>query len=360
MSSSNSAVGRVLFVDDDERWLRLLERWFSDAEYDSTFCSSSFAALTELDRCQYDVIVTDINMPLMNGIDLCREIKAKFPDIMRVVMSGNLDFTNSLEAINKGHVFRYVVKPCSHKDVKLVVYEALKKKEQTSRDSRRQKEIQASRAAHIKMMASSIGQLHEVIDHAHNGLIALVQEITIQSIEQRVSAERTSNVIKRLMPKLYFQPENGKQLEIAAVFVHMVFNYSTVLRIDSNGKLSFSEPYCDDLSMIEKAEGILDEIGFDFAAEIIGRASTFKPVDESIHLEHDDRVEVGYALVTLAHDFSVLTSEHGMTPRDAKEVMQSHASRYGKDLFEEVFEASSIAEFEIDGVDDDPHSYSYI
>ncbi|NQV66396.1 MAG: response regulator, partial [SAR86 cluster bacterium] len=124
MLSHEKFSGRpILFVDDDQRWLKLIERWFEDSSYECVFVNSGKQALAEIDKQSFDVVVSDISMPEVSGIDLMNMVKLKLPNAARIVMSGKMDLVGSIEAINKGRVLRYLVKPCDGKALKLAVYE---------------------------------------------------------------------------------------------------------------------------------------------------------------------------------------------------------------------------------------------
>lgn len=101
----------VLFVDDEQRLLNSLKREFMDEPFKKLFANSGEEALELLKDNKVHVIVTDMRMPDMNGLDLLREVKQKYPKIVRMVLSGYTQVTTLLTAINQGEVFKYITKP---------------------------------------------------------------------------------------------------------------------------------------------------------------------------------------------------------------------------------------------------------
>ena len=101
----------VLFVDDEEKVLRSLKRGLLDEPYKTLFASSGKEALEILQRNQVHVIVTDMRMPEMSGLELLRAVKEEYPNVIRMVLSGYTQVSTLLTAINQGEIFRFITKP---------------------------------------------------------------------------------------------------------------------------------------------------------------------------------------------------------------------------------------------------------
>jgi DNA-binding NtrC family response regulator len=101
----------VLFVDDEEEILRSLDMGLLDEPYQKLFARSGKEALEILQREEVNVIVTDMRMPDMNGLELLRTVKEEYPRIIRIVLSAYTQVTTFLTAINQGEIFRYITKP---------------------------------------------------------------------------------------------------------------------------------------------------------------------------------------------------------------------------------------------------------
>ncbi len=101
----------VLFVDDEEKILSSLKRGLLDEPYDTLFANSGQQAIEILEQKKVHVLVTDMRMPEMLGIELLRIVKEKYPDIIRIVLSGFTQVTTLLTAINQGEIYKYITKP---------------------------------------------------------------------------------------------------------------------------------------------------------------------------------------------------------------------------------------------------------
>ena len=116
----------VLFVDDDEIVLRSLERGLLDEPYNKLFTKSCKEALEILQREEVHVIVTDMRMPEMDGLDLFEIIRKMYPHIVGIVFSGYTEMATLQKAVDQGEIFRFIPKPWKLEgDFKKVVREAI-------------------------------------------------------------------------------------------------------------------------------------------------------------------------------------------------------------------------------------------
>jgi CheY-like chemotaxis protein len=102
----------VLFVDDDEIVLQSLERGLLDESYNKLFVKSCKEALEILQREEVHVIVTDMCMPEMTGLELLRIVKKEYPHIIGMVLSGYEQDAALKKAVEQGEIFiRLITKP---------------------------------------------------------------------------------------------------------------------------------------------------------------------------------------------------------------------------------------------------------
>ncbi len=101
----------VLFVDDEEKLLRSLKRGLLGEPYKSLFANSGKEALDILQQQEVHVLVTDMRMPEMGGLELLRIVKEEYPHIVRMVLSGYTQITTLLTAINQGEIHKFITKP---------------------------------------------------------------------------------------------------------------------------------------------------------------------------------------------------------------------------------------------------------
>lgn len=103
---------RILFVDDEVQVLDGLRNLFRRQRHvwDMAFVTSGEAALAELNRAPFDVIVSDMRMPGMDGATLLRHVKADHPGVVRIVLSGHAERAAMVRALSVAHQF--LSKPC--------------------------------------------------------------------------------------------------------------------------------------------------------------------------------------------------------------------------------------------------------
>ena len=116
----------ILFVDDEERILASLKRGLMDEPYNLLFADSGKKALEILEHNEVHVIITDLHMPDMSGVNLLEDVIEKYPYIIRLVLSGHTDMKTVLETINRGVIFRFIPKPWGCDDeLKITIRQAI-------------------------------------------------------------------------------------------------------------------------------------------------------------------------------------------------------------------------------------------
>lgn len=111
-STARDAGGRVLLADDEPTLLRAYGRLLREAGYLVEAASDGTTAARLLAQSDFDVIVTDISMPGMDGVELLRRVRERDLDVPVVLMTGSPDVDTAVRAIEYG-ALRYLVKPVS-------------------------------------------------------------------------------------------------------------------------------------------------------------------------------------------------------------------------------------------------------
>ena len=101
----------VLFVDDDEIVLQSLERGLLDESYNKLFAKSGQEAFEILQREEVHVIVADMCMPEMTGLELLRHVRKEYPSIIGMVLSGYEEDAYLQVAVEQGEIFKLISKP---------------------------------------------------------------------------------------------------------------------------------------------------------------------------------------------------------------------------------------------------------
>ena len=115
---------RILFVDDDPMILQGLQRVLRPMrdDWDTAFVDGGEKALEAMAKQAFDVVVTDMRMPVMNGAQLLKEIQHRFPMTIRLILSGHADADMVSQCLGVAH--QYLSKPCNPEELKAVVREA--------------------------------------------------------------------------------------------------------------------------------------------------------------------------------------------------------------------------------------------
>ncbi|TWU66100.1 response regulator [Crateriforma conspicua] len=103
---------RVLFVDDEQKMLDAVARRFEGTFEIHTASSGAMALQMMEHQDPFGVVICDMRMPQMDGLQLIKEARKKFPDSIYMMLTGNQDLTTACNAVNVGQVFRLLHKPC--------------------------------------------------------------------------------------------------------------------------------------------------------------------------------------------------------------------------------------------------------
>jgi putative nucleotidyltransferase with HDIG domain len=137
---------RILFVDDEPKILEGLQRTLRAQrhEWEVAFASGGEAALTMLAAAPFDVVVSDMRMPGMDGAALLETVRQQYPSILRIILSGYTEMEASLRAVPVAHQF--LLKPCDPDTLRDAIERATSLVE----------------VLNSKMMASLIGSMQEL------------------------------------------------------------------------------------------------------------------------------------------------------------------------------------------------------
>ena len=115
---------RVLIVDDEENTRIGLVKLLAQEGYDAKAVADGFEALEYLNDGRIDLVITDINMPGMNGLVFLRELNQTYPEIKVVMITAYGGVGSYLESMNLG-ALEYLHKPVKLKDLKAVLSKVL-------------------------------------------------------------------------------------------------------------------------------------------------------------------------------------------------------------------------------------------
>lgn len=103
---------RILCVDDEPNILAAFERQLR-TRFDLEFVVGAEQALRTIEKgSEFAVVLSDLRMPGMNGIQLLSRVRQIAPDTVRMILTGNADLTAAIEAVNEGKIYQFLTKPC--------------------------------------------------------------------------------------------------------------------------------------------------------------------------------------------------------------------------------------------------------
>lgn len=107
---------KILCVDDDPNILNGYKRALRK-DFEIFIAEGGEEALNLIkSEGEFSVVVSDMRMPVMDGIQFLERIRAKYPNSVRMMLTGNADQQTAIDAVNKGNIFRFLTKPCEPED----------------------------------------------------------------------------------------------------------------------------------------------------------------------------------------------------------------------------------------------------
>lgn len=145
----------LLLVDDEENILAALRRMFKRQGYRLFTAGSGPAGLEVLERESIDMVISDMRMPGMDGAKFLERVAQQWPATIRILLTGYADLSLTIDAINKGHIYRYISKPWEDNDIKLTVQHALET-QSLEREKRRLEDLTRRQNEELKALNGSL------------------------------------------------------------------------------------------------------------------------------------------------------------------------------------------------------------
>lgn len=124
MTTSTAPRARILCLDDEPQVLEGLKDRLR-RHFDISTTTNGFEALKLLATGDFAVVVSDMRMPLLDGARFLTLAREHAPDTVRVVLTGQADVQATIQAVNGGHVFRFLVKPCAQEELLAALEDAV-------------------------------------------------------------------------------------------------------------------------------------------------------------------------------------------------------------------------------------------
>jgi len=117
---------RVLIVDDDKPIAELLREILSTNDRRVDVCNDGVVAIENIQKTVYDLIIVDLVMPRVGGLDVLKYAKTANPDVIVIILTGYASLETAITAIKEG-AYDYIRKPCKLEEIKILVDHAIEK-----------------------------------------------------------------------------------------------------------------------------------------------------------------------------------------------------------------------------------------
>lgn len=125
MSDTTETPATLLLVDDEASILSSLRRLLRPAGYKIHLAESGRAGLEILEREPIELVVSDMRMPEMSGAQFLEQVRNRWPETTRILLTGYADVSSTVDAINRGEIYRYISKPWDDNQLVLTIREGL-------------------------------------------------------------------------------------------------------------------------------------------------------------------------------------------------------------------------------------------
>jgi two-component system, probable response regulator PhcQ len=115
----------ILIVDDEEMILKSIYRTLRNEDYQILTAINGEKGLAVLKDHDVHLVISDQNMPGMNGIDFLKQIKRDYPQILTIMLTGNAEIEIAMNAINEAGVYKFILKPWNDNSLKITIRRAL-------------------------------------------------------------------------------------------------------------------------------------------------------------------------------------------------------------------------------------------
>ena len=227
----------ILFVDDEANILSSLNRLFRPLGYQIFTAESGAKGLEVLQQHTVDLVVSDMRMPEMNGAQFLEKVREKWPDTVRILLTGYAEIGATIDAINKGQIYRYVSKPWEDNDITLTIKHALIQKklereklrleELTRKQNEELKDLNANLETKVLARTEEVRQTMSFLEVAHEKLKkSFITSVRVFSnlIEMRNPSKsghsrRVADLARTLAQDLGMSPPEVQDTFIAALLL---------------------------------------------------------------------------------------------------------------------------------------------
>jgi len=179
---------KVLFVDDEPNVTEGLKRALRKQPFDVLTASSAREALQILASQQVDVVVSDEMMPGMAGADFLGLVCNRYPDTVRMILTGHASLEAAVRAINQGEIYRFFTKPCNELDLAITIRQALEHR-QLMAERQHLRRLVDEQYAMLRQLERLSPGITEVRKDAQGGIVIDEQTPDFNSVVREVEGQ---------------------------------------------------------------------------------------------------------------------------------------------------------------------------
>lgn len=151
------ALTTVLCVDDEPNILSALKRMLRNSGYCVLTAGSGAQALQVLEQMPVELVISDMRMPGMDGAQLLEQVHARWPEVVRILLTGQADMDSTVAAINRGRIFRFINKPWDEHELLGAIEQGLRL-QALERERRRLEQLTAEQNRRLQGMNAELEQ----------------------------------------------------------------------------------------------------------------------------------------------------------------------------------------------------------
>ncbi|MFC1735781.1 HD domain-containing phosphohydrolase [Candidatus Hydrogenedentota bacterium] len=323
---------KILFVDDDENILAAYRRHFKKKMQLVTSLEGRLAIDLLKTNGPFAVVISDMQMPVMDGVQFLGKVKEISPDSVRIMLTGNADLKTAMTAVNEGHIFRFLTKPCPPQVLEQAVQAAIRQY-QLVRSEREllEKTLKGS----VKILTDTLGLLNPEAFSRGSCM-----------------KERVKQIAKKMNAPVQWQYELAAMLsQIGCVTVPP----EVMKKIDTQRHLTLEEQKMFQEHPLVGGRLLANIPRLEQVAAMIENQQTpfrdYPPQRDA--LEEDKQIAFGGQLLKVAIDFDML-SRRGTSDADILETMRGREGEYNLEMLDvldtcepEVVEENPVKEVSV-------------
>ena len=230
MKNTDNALHQILVVDDEEIVLVALRDTLAREGYQVFTAANAIEALKLLKDQAFSVVITDQQMPMLTGLEFLAQVKQLQPDTTRILITAVLNLATVIDAINKGEIYRFIVKPWLREELLATVKNAVQRYDLICKNQMLQVATMGMNEklkkvnAELEQQVTRVAEQNQELEHLNTALNDNLQrsvELCLRTMQTFYptlgsQANRVYELCRAMADGLNLEPEQRQTLEIAS------------------------------------------------------------------------------------------------------------------------------------------------